>query len=146
MSSENWADRTQQSRGPWSPHRVCGSLFCRPDGSRTPPHPSRNQHSSSQKLTAQRRILATQGTLSKSPSVYSGREILGLGGGGWALGFLATCLPLPPTSPPPTFLLNPTCAVAGGPASPRAVLLVQAWPLLRGEQVTQVLCALAHLS
>lgn len=106
MSSENWADRTQQSWGPWSPHRVCGSLFCRPDGSRTPPHPSRNQHSSSQKLTAQRRILATQGTLSKSPSVYSGREILGLGGGGWALGFLATCLPLPPTSPPP-----PSCSI-----------------------------------
>lgn len=115
MSSENWADRTQQSRGPWSPHRVCGSLFCRPDGSRTPPHPSRNQHSSSQKLTAQRRILATQGTLSKSPSVYSGREILGLGGGGWALGFLATCLPLPPTSPPPSCSIPPVLLQADLP-------------------------------
>ena len=51
-----------------------------------------------------------------------------------------------PSSHSPTFLLNPTCAVAGGPVSPRAVLLVQAWPLLRGERVTQVLCALAHLS
>lgn len=37
------------------------------------------------------------GTLSKFPSVCSGREILGLGGGGWVPGFLATCLLPPPT-------------------------------------------------
>lgn len=75
-------------------------------------------------LASQRRILSIQGTLSQSPSICSGRDILGLGGGGWGPGFLVTCLAHPPA---PSHLLR-------------------TWPPLRGKRVTQVLCALTHLS